>query len=67
MKSMKVVEFVADEWDAKTVPFLQIGDRLRGWAKGSEGDKTVVVAIVGNRFEKFYKCESELTPVERGE
>jgi len=64
----RVVEFKADRWDALT-PYLQIGDVVRGIVTGfTPGDdsKTIVTAVVGSRFYKFYKYEDSLTVVGRG-
>lgn len=61
---MNVVEFVANEWEAKCIPFLQAGDKLRGMVRTKlNTEQYVITAIVGNSFHKFYKYESELTKV----
>ncbi len=67
-----VVEFEATEQDAKSVPFLQKDDTVRGIVMGctrgtelGNDSKAIVTAIVGNHFYKFYKSESDLTVVEK--
>lgn len=69
MKTLsRVVEFKADEYDARRVPFLRKDETLRGIVTGfTSGDdsKAVIVCIVGNRFYKFHKWETDLTMVEK--
>ena len=63
----RVVEFKADEWDARAVPYLQKDETVRGIVTGftmGDDSKAIVTAIIGTQFHKFYKWEDDLKIVE---